>query len=146
MADDPNVHTEIALLGNELTNLHRVVSDIGTKLDQVLQIQLTVQRQQDRIDNLGNEVRRAQEVSDRAIGGFRQDLENCFKVAHEAKDISSRWLNRFLGGVVAGGVLLGALQWFVLREMSDYKAAAVAVRELELRMKHVESQAQEKGQ
>lgn len=29
MADDPNVHTEIALLGNELTNLHRVVSDIG---------------------------------------------------------------------------------------------------------------------
>ncbi|WP_289534991.1 hypothetical protein [Pseudomonas sp. SO81] len=145
MADDQNVHTEIALLGQGLTNLHHIVSDIGNKLDQVLQIQLTVQRQQDRIDNLSAEMRRSQEVNDQAIGGFRKDLENCFKVAHEGRDISSRWLNRFLGGVVVGGVLLGALQWFVLREMGEYKAAAMAVRELDLRLQRVESQPQEKA-
>lgn len=137
-----NMQVEIALLNQELTGLHRVVSEIGTKMDAVLHMQMQIQRLQDRSDRLDSEVRRSQESNERAISDFRDDLDNCFKVAHSAKELSSIWLNRVIGGVFVGGLLIGALQWFVLRELSDYKHGADLARSLETRVQHIECRAE----
>lgn len=138
MSDDQNMQTEIALLNQEINGLHRVVSEIGAKMDVVLQMQMQIQRLQDRSDRLDTEVRRSQESNERAIESIRADLDSCFRVAHAAKERSETWLNRMVGGVAVGAVLLGALQWFVLRELNSYERGLDQMRGLDRRIEHLE--------
>ncbi|WP_139131129.1 MULTISPECIES: hypothetical protein [unclassified Pseudomonas] len=132
------MQTELALLNQEVAGLHRVVSEIGGKMDVVIQMQLQMQRLQDRSDRLDTEVRRSQESNERAIASIRADLDSAFQVAHGARDLATRWLNRCVGGFAVGAVLFGALQWFVLREITDYKAAAGRASELERQVQRLE--------
>jgi hypothetical protein len=121
---EPTMQTEIALLNQEVASLHRIVGDVNTKVDLLVSMQLNLQRLQDRTDHHEAAFRKSEEDQRRATEKLRNDLDNCFKVANGARDSLSSWVNRGFGGLVVGGLLLGCLQWFVLRELATYRDGA----------------------
>lgn len=121
---DTAMQTEIALLNQEVASLHRIVGDVNTKVDLLVTMQLNLQRLQDRTDHHEAAFRKSEEDQRRTTEKLRNDLDNCFKVANGARDSLSSWINRGVGGLVVGSLLLGSLQWFVLRELASYRSDA----------------------
>jgi hypothetical protein len=135
---DATMQTEIALLNQEVASLHRIVGDVNTKVDLLVSMQLNLQRLQDRTDHHEAAFRKSEEDQRRTTEKLRHDLDNCFKVANHARDSLSTWINRGVGGLVVGGMLLGCLQWFVLRELTTYRVDAEVAQTNSLRIEKIE--------
>ena len=135
---DVIMQTEIALLNQEVSSLHRLVDNVHSKVDMLVAMQLNLQRLQDRTDRQEADFREHEEAHRAVTDRLGRDIEACFKATDGVKMQVNRWVNMGIGGVFVGGILIGALQWFVLREIASYRAAGVTYVDQQVRLERLE--------
>ena len=136
---DDTVNTDIAVLKTEVSGLHSAISEVCAKMDVLLNMQVQLVRLQERSDQVQQEIGRVRTDSESRLNAMREDFdtrlnqlradtEGAYRLAHEVRDLSNKWLNRAIGGFFVGGLLFGCIQYFVVTELTSVKAVVAATQ------------------
>lgn len=136
---DDTVNADIAVLKTEVSGLHSAISEVCAKMDVLLNMQVQLVRLQERSDQVQQEIGRVRADSesrlnamredfDTRINQLRSDTEGAYRLAHDVRDMSNKWLNRAIGGFFVGGLLFGCIQYFVVTELTAVKTVVSATQ------------------
>lgn len=136
---DETVNADIAVLKTEVSGLHSAISEVCAKMDVLLNMQVQLVRLQERSDQVQQEIGRIRTESEAKISALKEDFDGrmtqlkkdtdgSFRLSHEVREQSNKWLNRAVGGFFVGGLLLGCIQYFVVTEIATVKTAVVATQ------------------
>lgn len=136
---DDTVNADIAVLKTEVSGLHSAISEVCAKMDVLLNMQVQLVRLQERSDQVQQEIGRIRTESDAKIANLKEDMDarfthlkkdtdSAFRLSHEVREQSNKWLNRAVGGFFVGGLLLGCIQYFVVTEIATIKTAVVVTQ------------------
>lgn len=129
---DDTVNADIAVLKTEVSGLHSAISEVCAKMDVLLNMQVQLVRLQERSDQVQQEIGRVRTDSESRLNAMREDFdtrinqlrtdtEGAYRLAHDVRDMSNKWLNRAIGGFFVGGLLFGCIQYFVVTELTAVK-------------------------
>lgn len=137
--------TDIAVLKTEVSGLHAAVSEVGTKMDILLDMHVKLSILQERSDQLMVELGRVRDGVNKELGVLETKTDNIATHSKHTRDRFEAWLNRAIGGVVVGGLLMGALQYSIIEKLDQLNALASEVQshtsQLSLITRAVKSQA-----
>ena len=136
---DDTVNADIAVLKSEVSGLHSAISEVCAKMDVLLNMQVQLVRLQERSDQVQQEIGRIRVDSETRINAMREDFdtrldklradtEGAYRLSHEVRDLSNKWLNRAIGGFFVGGLLFGCIQYFAVTELTSVKAVVAATQ------------------
>jgi hypothetical protein len=121
------VTTDIEVLKEKVTTIQGAVTEVGTKMDVLLDLQIQLVTLQVQHDNT------------------RDSLDRAFKHIHtvreEATETEGR-LSRFIsfvrGGAIVGAFLLGFAQWYILQQLAMLQDIADHAENFNLRLTLIE--------
>ena len=136
---DDTVNADIAVLKTEVSGLHSAISEVCAKMDVLLNMQVQLVRLQERSDQVQQEIGRIRTDSETRLNAMREefdarldklraDTEGAYRLSHEVRDLSNKWLNRAIGGFFVGGMLFGCIQYFVVTELTSVKSVVAATQ------------------
>lgn len=136
---DETVNADIAVLKTEVSGLHSAISEVCAKMDVLLNMQVQLVRLQERSDQVQQEIGRIRVDSETRLSAMREefdarldklraDTEGAYRLSHEVRDLSNKWLNRAIGGFFVGGLLFGCIQYFVVTELTSVKTVVAATQ------------------
>lgn len=136
---DDTVNADIAVLKTEVSGLHSAISEVCAKMDVLLNMQVQLVRLQERSDQVQQEIGRIRTESESRLNAMREDFdtrinqlrtdtEGAYRLAHDVRDMSNKWLNRAIGGFFVGGLLFGCIQYFVVTELTAVKTVVSATQ------------------
>ena len=123
------MQTDIEVLKTEVHGLYRAVTDVATKIDMLLAMQVQLVRLQEQHDT-------TRQALDRAFDALRT-------VRTKADTTDSR-LHAYIafvrGGALVGAILFGAAQWYMLQQLSTLQEVAKHSNKVNMRLTLVEKQ------
>lgn len=122
-----HVTTDIEVLKEKVTNIQGAVTEVGTKMDVLLDLQIQLVTLQVQHDNTRDSLDRAF----KHIHTVREEAENT-----EGK--LSRFISFVRGGAIVGAFLLGFAQWYILQQLATLQDIADHAENFNLRLTLIE--------
>jgi len=119
--------TDIAVLKSEVSGLHDAISEVGTKMDILLDMHIKLSVLQERSDQVMAELGRVRDGVNRELGTIHTKVDNVSTHSLHTRERFDTWLNRAAGGVVVGSLFLGIIQYTVLEKLDQLGALASTV-------------------
>lgn len=117
------MQSDIEVLKTEVRGLHSAVSDIGTKMDILLALQVQMVRLQEQHDN-------TRQALDRAF----EAISNVKTTANSTEGRFIFWRGLFLGGAFVGAILVGFAEWYVIQQIHTLQEVADKANGFNLRL------------
>lgn len=126
MPDITNL-TDIAVLKTEVAGLHAAITEVGTKMDKLLDIHVTLSVHNERLEQVVAELGRVRDSVNRELGTLEVKVDNTATHAKNTRDKLDAWLNRIIGGTVVAAVAVGFVQYTVLEKLAQLDVTMAAV-------------------
>ena len=111
--------SDIAVLKSEVAGLHTAITEVAAKMDLVLDMHVKISVQNERLEQIVAEVGRVRDNINKEIGSLEVKTDNISTHARNTRDRFEAWLNRIIGGVAVGTLLMGVLQYTVIEKLND---------------------------
>ena len=111
--------SDIAVLKSEVAGLHTAITEVAAKMDLVLDMHVKISVQNERLEQVVAEIGRVRDNINKEIGSLEVKTDNLATHSRNTRDRLEAWLNRVIGGVAVGTLLMGVLQYTVLEKLSS---------------------------
>ena len=120
--------SRLGVLDERTGNIANAMSNLVTKVEQLYDLTKTVAQMQERQAQHSDALDRAFTAIDKMDGRLTQAVTDGNKAIDEGRrerqavrsDLD-KWINRAIGGWLVGVLLIGVIQWFVLRQINVYE-------------------------
>lgn len=119
--------SDIAVLKSEVSGLHSAINEVAAKMDLVLDMHVKISVQNERLEQIVAEVGRVRDNINKEIGSLEVKTDNLATHSRNTRDRFEAWLNRIIGGVAVGAVLMGVLQYVVIEKLNYLEKMASIV-------------------
>jgi hypothetical protein len=121
------LNADIAVLKSEVSGMHAAIDEIGGKMDLVLSLRVDLSVQHERLERAIDDGRKTSETVYKDIGSIHVRLDNLDTHSLNTRKKLDAWLNRGIGAVAVGSVLMGIVQFIVLEKVESLESLSEVV-------------------